>query len=71
MLETVDLSLELDKQTYKSALPGLQDRLRGAQNLALQHGIPVIVVFEGWDAAGKGENIALLTEKLDPRHFRV
>jgi polyphosphate kinase 2 (PPK2 family) len=71
VLETVDLSLELDKQTYKGALPGLQERLRGAQNLALQHGIPVIAVFEGWDTAGKGENIALLTEKLDPRHFRV
>jgi polyphosphate kinase 2 (PPK2 family) len=31
----------------------------------------VIAVLEGWDTAGKGENIALLTEKLDPRHFRV
>ncbi|MFN2433691.1 MAG: hypothetical protein ABR599_12925 [Gemmatimonadota bacterium] len=71
MLEKFDLTLELDKQTYKEALPKLQERLRECQNLALEHKIPVIVVFEGWDAAGKGTNISLLAEKLDPRHFKV
>lgn len=71
MLEKVDLTLELDKQTYKEALPRLQERLRECQNLALENKIPTIIVFEGWDAAGKGSNISLLAEKLDPRHFKV
>ena len=71
MLEKVDLTLALDKKTYKEALPRLQERLRECQNLVLEHKIPVIVLFEGWDAAGKGSNISLLTEKLDPRHFKV
>ncbi len=71
MLEKVDLTLSLDKATYKEALPRLQQRLRACQNLALQHQIPVLIVFEGWDGAGKGSNISLLTEKLDPRRFKV
>jgi polyphosphate kinase 2 (PPK2 family) len=71
MLEKADLTLSLDKATYKQALPRLQERLRGCQALALQHQVPVVVVFEGWDGAGKGSNIALLSEKLDPRRFKV
>jgi polyphosphate kinase 2 (PPK2 family) len=71
MLEKVDLTLSLDKATYKEALPRLQERLRACQGLALQHAIPVVIVFEGWDGAGKGSNISLLTEKLDPRRFKV
>jgi polyphosphate kinase 2 (PPK2 family) len=32
---------------------------------------PVVLVFEGWDAAGKGGVIKRITEKLDPRGFVV
>ncbi|MBA2565029.1 MAG: phosphate--AMP phosphotransferase [Gemmatimonadetes bacterium] len=71
MLENVDLTLKLDKTTYKEALPRLQERLRECQNLALESSMPVVVVFEGWDGAGKGSNISQLAEKLDPRHFKV
>ncbi len=71
MLETIDLALDLDKPSYKAALASLQERLRQCQNVALEQKMPVAVVFEGWDAAGKGSNIGLLTEKLDPRHFKV
>lgn len=34
-------------------------------------GPPVCVLFEGWDAAGKGGAIRRLTGVLDPRHVRV
>jgi AMP-polyphosphate phosphotransferase len=34
-------------------------------------GPPVLVVFEGWDAAGKGGAIKRLTGAMDPRHYRV
>lgn len=33
--------------------------------------IPLIVVYEGWDAAGKGGNIKRLTDGLDPRGYEV
>ena len=33
--------------------------------------IPVVIVYEGWDAAGKGGNIRRLTERMDPRGYEV
>ena len=33
--------------------------------------IPTVILFEGWDAAGKGTVIQRLAEKLDPRAFRA
>lgn len=33
--------------------------------------IPVIITYEGWDAAGKGGNIKRITEALDPRGYEV
>lgn len=71
MLETVDLSLELPKDEYKARFPALQDRMRLAQRALVQAGLPLIVVFEGWDAAGKGTAIERLIERMDPRGFKV
>ncbi|MCX7826370.1 MAG: phosphate--AMP phosphotransferase [Verrucomicrobiae bacterium] len=71
MLENVDLTKELDKETFHKMLPGLQDRLRDLAHQIYDAGIPVIIVFEGWDAAGKGTNINRLVERLDPRGFKV
>jgi AMP-polyphosphate phosphotransferase len=34
-------------------------------------GIPFIIVFEGWDASGKGTSINTLAQNLDPRGFRI
>lgn len=33
--------------------------------------VPLVIVYEGWDAAGKGGNIRRVTEKLDPRGYKV
>lgn len=49
----------------------LQEKLRGLQYLAKEAEVPVIICLEGWDTAGKGHVIKKLTEKLDPRMFRV
>ncbi len=49
----------------------LRDRLSVLQRECADAGLPVIVVFEGWDAAGKGSLIHTLTERLDPRGFDV
>ncbi len=41
------------------------------QRAAREAGVPVVIVFEGWDAAGKGTVINRLTQALDPRGFKV
>jgi len=71
MLNTIDLSLSLGEEEYKKLLVKYQISLfRLAYQVYLQQR-PVVVVFEGWDAAGKGGAIRRLTEKLDPRGFVV
>jgi polyphosphate kinase 2 (PPK2 family) len=71
VLDTVDLSLSLTKSRYQELFPPLQERLRGLQYRLLESEIPTVIVFEGWDAAGKGTTIQRLTERLDPRAFRA
>ena len=71
MLETVDLKKKLSKPAYGKVMADLQEKLRGLQYLAQEAEIPVIICLEGWDTAGKGQVIKKLTEKLDPRLFRV
>ena len=71
MLEEVDLDRSLAKAEYKRVFPPLQERLRQLQYELLEAEIPTVVVFEGWDASGKGTIIQRLTERLDPRAFRV
>jgi polyphosphate kinase 2 (PPK2 family) len=71
MLATVDLSLTLSQEEYDRLLIYYQVALaRLAYQVYLQQR-PVIVVFEGWDAAGKGGAIRRITERLDPRGFVV
>lgn len=71
MLETVDLDRGLSKDEYQQVFPDLQERLRRLQYQLLEAEVPMIIVFEGWDAAGKGTTIRHLTERLDPRAFRA
>ena len=71
MLETVDLSLELDAETYRQKLIPLQVRLAQLGYEVYRQERPVILAFEGWDAAGKGGAIRRVTERLDPRGYVV
>ena len=71
MLEQVNLDCRLSKKDYKRLLPALQRRLYDLEKACWDQGIPSVVVFEGWDAAGKGSAIATLTERLDPRGFKL
>ncbi len=70
-LENVDLSLDISKKDYKESLKYYQDKLFDLQNVFYLNKIPVVIVFEGWDAAGKGGAIKRLTSCLDPRGYRV
>jgi polyphosphate kinase 2 (PPK2 family) len=77
-LRDVDLSLKLDPGDGARRLAAAQRRLL-ALRLVLggligedrQLGPPLCVLFEGWDASGKGGAIRRLTSPLDPRHVRV
>ncbi|HSP06025.1 MAG TPA: phosphate--AMP phosphotransferase, partial [Acidobacteriota bacterium] len=71
LLDRVDLSVKLTEKAYVKQLNEAQLRLRELQFEIEKHRIPVIVAYEGWDAAGKGGNITRLTEKLDPRGYEV
>ena len=70
-LSRVDLSLKLDRDEYKERLREAQIQLRKLQLKIYQAPIPVLALFEGWDAAGKGRAIKRLTDVLDPRSYQV
>jgi polyphosphate kinase 2 (PPK2 family) len=71
MLEKIDLEKKLEKEEYKRIMPALRDRLFTAQKASWDAGFPVVILFEGWDAAGKGTSIQELTQPLDPRGFKL
>ncbi|MDH3587890.1 MAG: hypothetical protein OEQ74_00665 [Gammaproteobacteria bacterium] len=71
VLDTVDLSLTLDRKTYVRELRMKQLQLRLLAYELYKKKRSVVIVFEGWDAAGKGGNIRRLTEMLDPRGYQV
>ena len=54
MLEKIDLGKRLDKSDYKERFKTLQRRLYDLQKACWDAGIPSIILFEGWDAAGPG-----------------
>ena len=69
-----DIELEnkvIDEEEYKIELKHLQKKLRELHNRIYRKRVPVIITYEGWDAAGKGGNIKRITEALDPRGFEV
>jgi polyphosphate kinase 2 (PPK2 family) len=76
-LDELDLSLKLtaveEKRRMEAAWPRLQALRLALAGLLDGHplGPPICVVFEGWDASGKGGAIKRLVAPLDPRHVRV
>ena len=70
-LSEIPLDKELDDSTYKEELDRLQTRLGGLHNRLYRKKVPVIIAYEGWDAAGKGGNIKRITGALDPRGYEV
>ena len=59
------------KEDYKAALKAEQRKLRELEMEMYQKRIPLMLMYEGWDAAGKGGNIRRVTYALDPRGFDV
>lgn len=71
MLSRVNLSSSLTSEEYKKHLTAQQKKLRKLFSKHCAKNKKVILVFEGWDAAGKGGAIKRITECIDPRHYEV
>jgi polyphosphate:AMP phosphotransferase len=71
VLDAIDLSKTMDKKTYHERVKKAKERLWYLQNQMYVEKKPAVIVFEGWDAAGKGGAIKRLTQPLDPRAYRV
>jgi polyphosphate kinase 2 (PPK2 family) len=77
-LDDLDLTLRLSSSEEAERIEAAQRRLLelrlrcgGLFGDDRQLGPPVCVVFEGWDASGKGGCIKRLVAPMDPRHVRV
>lgn len=71
MLEKVDLSKKMSKEEYKEKMSQLETRIGFLQRECKALKIPVMIVFEGFGAAGKGLQIGRLIQSMDPRGFQV
>jgi AMP-polyphosphate phosphotransferase len=71
MLDTVDLDRQLDRATYERNFRPLRDQLSALQRSIFEAKVPVLLVFEGWDAAGKGDTIEKVLGRVDPRGYEV
>ena len=70
MLEKIDLSKKVDKNTFKQVVETEGARLAELQRECKSAGIPVMIVFEGFGAAGKGLQIGKLIQSLDRAGLR-
>jgi polyphosphate kinase 2 (PPK2 family) len=71
VLARVDLSSSLPREEYRERLDPLQARLLRNVRALKDQGTSAVLVFEGWDAAGKGGCIRRLTRPLDPADYRL
>src|SRR5258708_2233458 len=71
MLEIIDLKEKVSPKVYKRRLPPLQENLPLLQYAPPAAKIPVVIVLEGWDGSGLGNNVKHLPSRLDPRLFHV
>ena len=71
MLEKINLDLEMGKKEYKQRMNLLGPRLTLMQRACWENGLPITIIFEGWDAGGKGTSINHLVQYMDPRGFRI
>lgn len=70
-LSEVSLTSSISDEEYKQKLDELQAKLGALHYRLYRKKIPVIIAYEGWDAAGKGGNIKRIASALDPRGYEV
>jgi polyphosphate:AMP phosphotransferase len=67
----IDLKKNVPRSEYNPLLKEYQDKIKEAQYLLYKRKIPLIIVYEGWDAAGKGGIILRLIGDMNPRGYEV
>ena len=70
MLEQINLTKKMEKSVYQEKMEVMEPQLAKLQRECKALGIPVIIVFEGVGASGKGLQISKLIYPLDPGDFR-
>lgn len=71
MLQRIDMNKVIDKTTYDQQLEPLQAQLQALGHDLYERRRCLIILFEGWDAAGKGGAIKRLTQEVDSRGYEV
>jgi polyphosphate:AMP phosphotransferase len=71
VLDNLDLGQKLGDDEFEKKLAKQQSRLNALQLRAGKRGVSTLLVFEGWDAAGKGGAIRRVTASLDARDYQV
>ena len=71
LLGAVKLDKTMDEEDYRKALKRCRKKLAKLHNELYRKQVPVVIAYEGWDAAGKGGNIKRLASALDPRGCEV
>ena len=61
----------LEKEAYKAQADTLKTRLKALEQEMKEKKLPVIILFEGWGASGKGYVIGKTINCLDPRSYKV
>lgn len=71
MLDRINLKKTADWDDYSERMERLEVRMGELQRRCKEMGIPIMIVFEGFEAAGKGTMINKMIQPLDPRGFKV
>ncbi len=71
ILSSLDMSQTLAEADYNRQLQEQRGRLAQLHRKAREKGVSTVLVFEGWDAAGKGGTVRRLTSALNARDFQV
>jgi polyphosphate:AMP phosphotransferase len=71
ILGKVDLNKKLGRSEYTKQLKNYQGRVRDLEHEIYRQRLPIVIVYEGWDASGKGGNIKRLVRRMDPRGYEV
>ncbi|MDX8337452.1 MULTISPECIES: phosphate--AMP phosphotransferase [Cetobacterium] len=70
-LDDINLDKKLEKKEYKKELEVLQEKIFNLHHELYTRRVPLIIAYEGWDAAGKGGNIKRVVGRMDPRGYDV
>jgi len=71
ILGALDMEKALAKKSYRNELAAYQAKLHHMEREAVRAGVSGVLVFEGWDAGGKGGAIRRVTRSLNARDYRV